>query len=68
MILTEVITDLVLQESEVHMRDGKKPTVRQKKLMTSLGLNCENWLVRRDNDKEFVIVHRHTGNVRRLER
>ena len=50
------------------MRDGKKPTVRQKKLITSLGLNCDNWLVRRDNDKEFVIVHRHTGNVRRLER
>ena len=50
------------------MRDGKKPTVRQKKFIKSLGLNFENWLVRRDNDKEFVIVHRHTGNVRRLER
>lgn len=68
MIPTEVIAASVHQESEVHMRDGKKPTVRQKKLITSLGLNCDNWLVRRDNDKEFVIVHRHTGNVRRLER
>ena len=48
------------------MRDGKRPTVRQKKLMTKLGLNCENWLVRRDNDKEFVIVHRQTGTERRM--
>lgn len=48
------------------MRDGKRPTVRQKKLMTKLGLNYENWLVRRDNDKEFVIVNRHTGTVRRM--
>ena len=47
-----------------NMRDGKRPTVRQKKLMKQLGLNCENWLVRRDNNKEMVIVHRHTGNVR----
>lgn len=48
------------------MRDGKRPTVRQKKMMTKLGLNYENWLVRRDNDKEFMIVHRQTGTERRL--
>ena len=47
-----------------NMRDGKRPTVRQKKLMKQFGLNCENWLARRDNNKEMVIVHRHTGNVR----
>ena len=41
------------------MRDGKRPTVRQKKLMKQYGLNCENWLVRRDNIKEMVIVHRY---------
>ena len=50
------------------MRDGKRPTVRQKKLITKLGLNHENWLVRRDNDKEFVIVHRQTGTERRIAR
>lgn len=47
------------------MRDGKRPTVRQKKRMKQLGLNCENWLVRRDNDKEFVIVNRFTGTEKR---
>ena len=48
------------------MRDGKKPTVRQKKMMSQYGLNHENWLVQRDNDREMVIVHRHTGTVRRI--
>lgn len=47
------------------MRDGKRPTVRQKKMMTKLGLNYENWLVRRDNDKEFVVVNRFTGTEKR---
>ena len=48
------------------MRDGKRPTVRQKKMLSQYGLNYENWLVQRDNDKEMVIVHRHTGNSRRI--
>ena len=50
------------------MRDGKRPTVRHKKYMKQLGLNCDNWLVRRDNEREFVIVNRFTGKVRRMER
>ena len=50
------------------MRDGKKPTVRQKKYIKQLGLNCDNWLVRRDNDKEMVLVHRHTGHIRSVRK
>ncbi len=44
---------------------GKRPTRSQKIRIKKLGLNCENWLVVRDNQKEFVLSHRSTGTIRR---
>ena len=48
------------------MKHGKNPTVNQKKFLASYGLNCENWLIVKDNSFEMVIVHRHTNNTRTI--
>lgn len=34
----------------------------------ALGLNCNNWLVVRDDIKLFIIEHRHTGTVKSFGR
>ena len=49
---------------EEHMKHGKRPTVRQKKLMTQWHLNYENWLVVKDTPDAMTIVHRATGRTR----
>jgi hypothetical protein len=46
------------------MKQGKRPTRRQKAEIKSRGLNPNNWLVERDSPHEFVIVHRETGTVK----
>lgn len=46
------------------MKHGKRPTVRQKKLLTELKVNFENWLVVTENDLQITIVHRNTGTIK----
>ena len=48
------------------MKNGKKPNLRQKKLMTAWHLNYENWLVVKDTSTEMVIVHLTTGRMRTI--
>lgn len=48
------------------MKNGKKPTVKQRRLMCALGLNAENWLVERDTPEEMVVVHRHSDKTRTI--
>ena len=48
------------------MKHGKNPTVRQKRLMTEMGLIHENWLVERETDLELVVVHRYTDATRTI--
>lgn len=50
------------------MKHGKNPTVNQKKLIASWGLNCKEWLVSKDTSTELVVVHRHTDTVRTIEK
>lgn len=50
------------------MKHGKKPTVKQKMLLKSYGLNPENWLICKNCEQWLVIEHRHTGTLRNLER
>lgn len=40
------------------MKNGKKPTLRQKKIMKASGLVPENWLVVKDLDSELHVVNR----------
>lgn len=50
------------------MKHGKRPTVKQKKMLNEYGLNCENWLVVKDNSFEAVIIHRHTNTIRKIKK
>lgn len=50
------------------MKNGKRPTVAQKKFITAHGLNCDEWLVAKDTPQMMLIVHRETGKVEVLYR
>lgn len=43
------------------MKNGKKPTVRQKRLIAASGKNPADWLVCKDTTTEMHLVNRHTG-------
>lgn len=48
------------------MKNGKRPTRKQKILIKQRGLNPENWLVMKNLPKEMHIVHRVTGKTKVL--
>jgi hypothetical protein len=48
------------------MKNGKRPTRRQMKAIESAGLNLENWLVSKALSDELLLVHKWTGQTRRL--
>ncbi|MCM3411251.1 DUF6906 family protein [Metabacillus litoralis] len=45
------------------MKQGKRPTRAQKKLLINSGLNPNNWLVEKNlvHDHKLYLVHRETG-------
>lgn len=47
------------------MKHGKKPNVRQCKLMQSYGLKSEDWLVVKDTPQEMALVHRSSDKTTR---
>lgn len=51
----------------VAVKNGKKPNVRQAKLMQAVALDHRQWLVCKDTPAEMEIVHRETGEVRTLK-
>ena len=40
------------------MKHGRKPTVRQKQLLSDNGLNPKDWLITKNLDYEIHIVHK----------
>lgn len=42
----------------------KKPTRKQKQLLTKLRLNADNWLIGKETAEGLCIVHRHSGRTR----
>lgn len=50
------------------MKQGKRPTKRQKIEIKANGLNAENWLVERDLPDVMVIINRHSGKFRAIRR
>lgn len=47
------------------MRNGRKPTRKQKIRIGQVGLVPENWLVvRQKPDGELIILHKHTNTIR----
>lgn len=47
------------------MKHGRKPTLKQRAKLKSLP-SPENWLISKNTPTEFVVVHRVSGEVRRL--
>lgn len=50
------------------MKNGKKPTYEQRKLIQQYGLNTYDWLVSKDTPDELVIVHRHTNITKTIKK
>lgn len=48
------------------MKNGKKPTVAQCKLMQKWRLDPSVWLVVKDTPNEMLIVHRHSDKTTRV--
>ena len=47
------------------MRNGKKPTRKQKIRLGQAGLSPENWLViKQKQNGELIILHKHTNKTR----
>ncbi len=47
------------------MRQGKKPTRKQKVRLGQAGLSPENWLVVREKPTgELIVLHKHTDTIR----
>lgn len=47
---------------------GKKPTYNQRNFLKAYRLNPANWLVQKDAPSFMQIVHRYSGNVRRIRK
>lgn len=50
------------------MKHGKRPTVKQKKLMRELGITFDSYLVERETTDELVIVHRLSGKTKTIRK
>lgn len=48
------------------MKNGKRPTKSQKKLLSSLGIQPDDWLISKNTSTETVVVHRLTGCTRTI--
>ena len=47
------------------MRNGKRPTRKQKVRLGQAGLSPDNWLViRQKPNGELIVLHKHTDRVR----
>ncbi|MED2765800.1 hypothetical protein P4283_27870 [Bacillus thuringiensis] len=46
------------------MKNGKRPTKREKVHINSYNLNPDNWLIFKKVDGELHLVHRHTNSIR----
>jgi len=44
------------------MKNGKKPTLAQRKLMEENRLNSNNWLVVKDTPEKLVLVSRNNAS------
>lgn len=48
------------------MKHGKRPNVRQCKLMQKWKLNAEDWFVVKDEPTQMTIVHRYSDKTIRV--
>lgn len=48
------------------MKHGKRPTVAQRKLISSKGLDPTVWFVTKDTPKQMELVHRYSDRTKRV--
>ncbi|WP_445659473.1 DUF6906 family protein [Aeribacillus sp. FSL K6-1121] len=48
------------------MKNGKRPTRKEKMTMLKYHLNPNNWLVSKRNGDMLTLVHRYTSSVRQI--
>lgn len=48
------------------MKQLRKPTVAQRKLIKSKRLNPDNWMVERDTPEKIVLVHKYSDSTKRI--
>ena len=54
------------KKGENDIKNGKKPTYEQRKVLEAWGINPREWLVSKSTTTEMVIVHRHTDTIRTI--
>lgn len=47
------------------MKNGKKPTYSQRKLIEKVKLDPSDWLVVKDTPEQMLLVHKHSDNTTR---
>ena len=47
------------------MKNGKKPTRQQRKMMEQWGLDAHNWMVVKDTPEQMELIHRHSDKTTR---
>lgn len=50
------------------MKHGKNPSVKQKKILKSKGLNPDNWLIIKNLPDRMEIIHRHSMKTRTISK
>ncbi len=48
------------------MKNGKRPTLKQKKAMSACGKSPDKWLVAKVINDELHLVHRETGRYDKI--
>lgn len=48
------------------MKNGKKPTVSERKHIESFRLNSSNWLISKKTSDFWLLVHRNTNTTRKI--
>ncbi|WP_157723874.1 DUF6906 family protein [Domibacillus aminovorans] len=48
------------------MKQGKKPSRAERKVILSYGLSPLNWLISKKHNGMYTLVHRHTGQVKEI--
>lgn len=48
------------------MKSGKRPTRREKEIISKYHLNPHNWLVSKRNGDMLTLVHRYTNSIRKI--
>lgn len=61
-----MVTVASAQQEGDAMKNGKKPTREQRKLLQHWKLDTYSWLVVKDTPTEMHLVHRHNDKTKRI--